>query len=151
MRADHSALPSEDTMFNRENAAEKERASDSVMAKAMNAVEELAEPLKEKAAEVAKEKKDAGADQLRFLARAMQGASDAVEHDVPHFAGYMKNLSESLEKTSADLRERDLNELGQAASDFAKRNPSLVFGGAILAGLALSRFLKSSSSLSGSS
>ena len=94
--------------------------------------------------EVAKEKKDAGADQLQLLARAMQGASEAVENEIPHFAGQIKNWSVSLEEASADIRERNLNELGQTMSDFAKRNPSLVFGGAILAGLALSRFIKSS-------
>ena len=54
-------------------------------------------------------------------------STHAVEDDVPHFAGYLKNLRESLEKTSAELRERDLDELGQAASDFAKPNPSPVF------------------------
>jgi hypothetical protein len=128
-----------------ENFADKAKTTDSVMIAARDAVAELTEPLKEKAREVAKERKDAGADQLQLLARAMQGASEAVESDIPHFAGYVKNLSGSLEKASADIRERDLGELGQSMSDFAKRNPSLVFGGAILAGLALSRFVKSSS------
>jgi hypothetical protein len=145
VRDDHSGRPSEDTMYDREHDADKAKTTDSVMSAAQDAVQELADPLKEKALEVAKEKKDAGADQLQLLARAMHGASEAVEDDVPHFAGYIKNLSGSLEKVSADIRERDLDELGQTMSAFAKRNPALVFSGAILAGLALSRFLKSSS------
>jgi hypothetical protein len=132
-------------MYNAETHPEIEKTTDSVMTAAKDAVGELAEPLKEKALEVASEKKDAGADQLQLLARAMQGASEAVQGDVPYVAGYIKSLSGSLEKVSADIRERDLDELGQTMTDFAKRNPALVFGGAILAGLALSRFLKSSS------
>jgi hypothetical protein len=137
--------PSEDKMYNLDKRAEKAQTTDSVVTAAKDAVEEFAEPLKEKALEVANEKKDAGADQLQLLARAMQGASEAVASDVPHFAGYIKKWSGSVEKVSTDIRERDLDELGQTMTDFAKRNPALVFGGAILAGLALSRFLKSSS------
>jgi hypothetical protein len=99
---------------------------------------------KEKGVDVAREQKDAGADQLQLLARAMQGASQAVESDVPQFAGYMKSLSGKLEKASSEIREREIDELGQIVNDFAKRNPSLVFGGAIVVGLTLSRFFKSS-------
>jgi hypothetical protein len=148
VRDDHSAQPARTKMYNSENHAEKAPTTDAVMSAAKHAVEELAEPLKEKALEVAKEKKDAGADQLQLLARAMQGASEAVESDVPHFAGYIKNFGVSIEKASVDIRERDLDELGQTMTDFAIRNPALVFGGAILAGLVLSRFLKSSSASS---
>ena len=134
-------------MYDSDNNAVKAKATD-VLTAAKDAAAEFAAPLKEQVQELAKGKKDAGADQLQLLARAMQGASEAVENDIPHFAGHMKNWSVSLEEASADIRERNLDELGQTMSDFAKRNPSLVFGGAILAGLALSRFIKSSSASS---
>ena len=138
-------------MYEPENDAAKAKVTDPVLIAAQETVKELAEPLKEKIVDVAKVQKDAGADQMRLLARAMQGASQAVEGDVPQFAGYMKDLSAKLDQAADDVQERELGELGQAASDFAKRNPALVFGGAIVAGLSLARFLKSSGQSSSSS
>lgn len=121
------------------------KSADEVMTAAKETVQDLAEPLKDKALDLAKEQKDAGADHLRMLARAMNSASQAVQSDVPQLANYIKNLSGKLEQVSTDIRDQELDQLGQSASDFAKRNPALVFGGAMLAGLALTRFLKSSS------
>jgi hypothetical protein len=131
-------------MYEPENENGKVKTVDPMTA-AKETVQELAEPLKEKALEVANEQKDLGADHLRLLARAMRGASEAVEGDIPQFAGYVKKLSGQLERTSSDLRDCELDEVAQTVSDFAKRNPALVFGGALLAGLALTRFIKSSS------
>jgi len=125
-------------------AEEVKKSADDMMAAAKETVQELAEPLKDKALEVAKEQKDVGADHLRMLARAMESASQAVQSDVPQLANYIKNLSGKIDKVSSDIREQELDQLGQTASDFAKRNPALVFGGAMLAGIALTRFLKSS-------
>ena len=132
-------------MYETQNGSAKSNMADPVTA-AKETVQELAEPLKEKAIEVAKEQKDFGADHLRLLARAMQSASDAIQTDVPQVANYIRNLSNKLDQTSSDIRDSDLEQLGQTMSDFAKRNPALVFGGALLAGLALTRFLKSSKS-----
>jgi hypothetical protein len=143
-------------MYETENDATKPKtAADSLVTAAQDTAQNLAEPLKEKALEiaeplkdkaleVAKEQKDAGADQLRLLARAMRSASEAVQSDVPKFADYVKSLSGKLDQVSSDIRESELDELGQTMNAFAKRNPALVFGGAMVAGLALSRFLKSS-------
>ena len=121
----------------------QQKTSDPLVA-AKETVQEIAEPLKEKALEVANDQKDAGADQLKLLARAVEGASNAVAGDIPQFASYMRKLSGQIEKTSDTIRESELEDLGGTLSDFAKRNPVLVFGGAMLAGLALSRFVKSS-------
>jgi hypothetical protein len=46
------------------------------------------------------------------------------------------------------LREHDANEVVNAATDFARRQPALVVGGALLVGLALGRFLRSASDFS---
>jgi len=126
-------------------AEQVKKSADQVMTAAKETVQELAEPLKDKALDMAKEQKDAGADHLRMLARAMDSASQAVQGDVPQLANYIKTLSGKLEQVSSDIRDQELDQLGQTASDFAKRNPALVFGGAMLAGIALTRFLKSSS------
>ena len=127
------------------DAAAKQKPTSDVVAAAKETAQEFTEPLKEKAREVASEQKDAGAEQLHLLARAMEGACQAVESEVPQFAGYMRDLSGKLDRLSDDVRRQDLDQLGNTMSDFARRNPGLVFGGALLTGLALARFVKSSS------
>lgn len=136
-------------MYEAQNDSVKQKTTDPLAA-AQETVQEIAEPLKEKALEVANEQKDFGADQLRLLARAMQGASRAVADEVPKLASYVENLSTRLETTSESIRDQEVEELGKTMSDFARRNPGLVFTGALLTGLALSRFLKSSNSHSSS-
>jgi hypothetical protein len=42
------------------------------------------------------------------------------------------------------LRQRSVRELVDETNDFARREPALFFAGAIVAGIALSRFLRSS-------
>jgi hypothetical protein len=128
-------------MYESQNDPTKEKTTDPLLA-AKETVQEIAEPMKEKALEVAKDQKDMGADQLKLLARAMEGASEAVIDEVPQFASYIKKLSGRLEKTSDTIRDSELEDLGVTMSEFAKRNPALVFGGALLAGLTFTRFLK---------
>src|SRR4051812_33187860 len=65
---------------------------------------EVAEPVKEKAIEVAAQQKDAGADQLGVVARAVHGAACELESDMPQFAGYIHNAGKSLEQAASQLR-----------------------------------------------
>ena len=132
-------------MYETQNDAAKQKPAGEIVAAAKETVQEFTEPLKEKAREVAQEQKDAGAQQLEILARAMEAACQAVESDVPQVAGYIRDMSGKLHRLSDEVRQQDLDQLGNTMNDFARRNPGLVFGGALLAGLALARFAKSSS------
>jgi hypothetical protein len=116
----------------------------SVVSQAQEKLSDLAEPLKDKAMEAAQVQKDVGADQLGVVARAVHGAAEKLEPDMPGFASYIHDTGKWLEETASDMRTANLEQLAEKVGRFAKRQPSLVFGGAILTGLALSRFLKSS-------
>jgi len=105
---------------------------------------EVAEPVKEKAIEVAQQQKDAGADQVGYFARAMHGAASELESDMPQIAGYVHEAGQKLEKLATDLRNGSVDELMERFGRYAKDQPALVFGGAMVAGFALTRFLKSS-------
>ena len=59
-------------------------------------------------------------------------------------AQYVREAAGKIDGLSGIIRNRNVNELLQAASDLARSQPVLFFGGAIAAGFALSRFLKSS-------
>jgi hypothetical protein len=45
---------------------------------------------------------------------------------------------------ASSLRERSIDDLVRSLNNFARNQPAAFFGGAVLAGFALSRFLKSS-------
>jgi hypothetical protein len=59
-------------------------------------------------------------------------------------AGYVRDAAERVRDLSNTIEERDLRELLRNATDTARANPVTFFAGAVLAGFAISRFLKSS-------
>jgi len=106
---------------------------------------QVVEPAKEKIRHLAEEQKAAGADRLDAVARAVHEAADRLEPELPpRTAGYIHDAAGGLERASTAIRERSIDDLLRLAGDFARRQPVAFFGGAGLAGFALSRFLKSS-------
>jgi hypothetical protein len=106
---------------------------------------DLAEPIKDKALEVAEEQKGRGADQIGAASRAIEGAARELDEEMPRIASYVHDGAKSLERVAAQVRERNLEELATSFQDFARQQPVLAFAGCVVAGLAISRFLKSSS------
>jgi hypothetical protein len=104
---------------------------------------EVAEPIKEKAAEVAEKQKDAGAEQIKIAAKAVHGAASQLESEMPQIAGYIHEAGQRLERAAEDLRQGNVDELMSKFGDYARNQPAMVFGGAMLAGFALTRFVKS--------
>jgi len=107
---------------------------------------EVIEPIKEQAREAAERQKDAGAEQIGGVARAVHGAASELEKELPHAASYVHEAADRLERAAAELRERSLDDLFASLSQFARNQPATFFGSAVFAGFALSRFLKSSAS-----
>jgi hypothetical protein len=105
---------------------------------------EIGEPVKDKAIEVASKQKDSGADQLQVAARAVHGAARELESAMPQFADYIHEIGGRLEQVASDVRADSIDGLMSKLGDFSRNQPALVFGGAVIAGLALSRFLRSS-------
>src|SRR5262249_26530356 len=114
-------------------------------AEAMGAeLADAARPLKQKAQSLAEEQKAAGAEGIGDVARAVHGAADDLEDRLPRVAGYVHDAAQHLDDAASSLRERNLDELLAGFGRFARNQPGAVFGGALLAGFAFSRFLKSS-------
>lgn len=105
---------------------------------------EIGGPVKDKAMEVASQQKDAGAEQLETAGRAIHGAARELEQSMPQIAGYVHDVGQRLENFASDIRNGGVDELLGKLGSLSKDQPVLVFGGALLAGLALTRFLKSS-------
>ena len=96
--------------------------------------------------ETAEQQKTRGVDALKGFAHAIETAAGELESQSPGVARHIRNAAKSVEGLSNNLRSRNVDELMHAASDLARSQPAVFIAGAVAAGFALSRFLKSSAS-----
>jgi hypothetical protein len=91
-------------------------------------------------------RKDEAAERIAGLASAVREAARSLqEQDPAGFGRYADTAARQLERASGYLRERDLRGILRETESFARRRPELFLAGSVLVGLALARFLKSSS------
>lgn len=105
---------------------------------------EAAQATIEEARNLAEEQKSAAADNVVRLSRAVHGAADQLGKELPQAAGYIHSAADRLQSASSALRERSVEDLVSGFGDFARNQPAAAFAASVLAGFALSRFLKSS-------
>lgn len=98
-----------------------------------------------RARSAADEQKNVAAERVSGVARALRVASDDL-HDQGQslVAGYSRQVAEGLESMAQSLSRRSLGDLVEGVEDFARERPVAVLGGAMVAGFALARFMKSS-------
>jgi hypothetical protein len=125
--------------------------------RAIDAVKEAAGEVKEEAASILDDakataedalsrQKDLAADQISGFAQVLRTAADQLhEQQDGTIAGYATQAANALDRTSRALDEKDLSGLMHDVEDLGRRQPLLLFGGAMLTGFLLARFLKSSS------
>jgi vacuolar-type H+-ATPase subunit E/Vma4 len=92
----------------------------------------------------AEEQKARGAEAMQGFARAISSAAGELEDQSPTVARYVRDAAKQMDGLSSNIRGRSVSELMQAATDLARSQPAVFFAGAMAAGFALSRFLKSS-------
>lgn len=105
---------------------------------------EVASTAVEQADRYATEQKEAGAEHVASFARAVDRAADELERSSPELARYAHQAASSVDKLSDTLRQRSVRDLIDESNDFARREPALFFGAAVIAGMVISRFLRSS-------
>jgi hypothetical protein len=106
-------------------------------------IAQAAETAKAEARRLASQQKEAGADRLGEVAGAVHGAARSLEAGMPQMASYVHDAAVRLEDAARTLRTRNVDDLMGEISRFARSQPALFFGGAMLAGFALTRFLRS--------
>src|SRR5437763_6796479 len=104
----------------------------------------MARGMKDEMVEAADEAKAEGVNQIGGISRAVHGAAEELRRELSQAAGYVHSLADRLESASSTLRERSVEDLMSDFNGFARRQPAAAFAGSVLAGFALSRFLKSS-------
>jgi hypothetical protein len=119
--------------------AVKSQASDLV-----DAAKDIASKAGEKIQDKVNMQKGVGAEYVGKLADAMRRAAREFETDVPFAATYIRKAASQVEGVSDSVRDGNLNDLIRGAQAFAKRQPTVFLGLAVLAGFGVVRFLKSS-------
>jgi hypothetical protein len=74
----------------------------------------------------------------------VHSAAREIEGELPRVAQSIHDAAGRMEQASSSLRDRSADELLATIGQFARARPGTFFAGAVLAGFALSRFLKSS-------
>jgi hypothetical protein len=90
--------------------------------------------------------KNTAADIATDFADALQSAAGELDNKNRNTsAEYVRVASENIRKVSHSLRQKSVNQILNQASSYGRRQPVLLLGGAILAGYALTRLMKSAS------
>jgi len=79
------------------------------------------------------------------VANSVRRAAEELDSDAPQIAGLVRGAADRLEEYSHTLEDQSVSDIYQAASEFTRRQPVVVFGVAALAGFFALRTLKSSS------
>ena len=80
------------------------------------------------------------------MAQALRSASDDLqERGQPVVAEYSRQVADGLESMANWVSRRNFDDLVGGVEDFARQRPVAFIGGAMVAGFALARFMKSSS------
>ncbi len=113
--------------------------------KARETGEQITGKAQSQAKSMAAERKGQAAEKLGSVAHALrQTAQQLHGQQQSAVARYADSAAEKVDQFSTYLREQNIDKIIGDAEDFARRQPGLFLGGAFFAGLALSRFLKSS-------
>ncbi len=92
--------------------------------------------------------KSAAADQVQQLADVVSDAAGNLQRGNSTLAGYAGELASGMQRFSHSLRDRSVDELVGETQQLARRNPAIFLLGSVALGVALSRFMKASSSSS---
>lgn len=84
-----------------------------------------------------------GARIVSNVANSARRAAKELETETPQIAGLVRGMADQLEDYSRDLEHQSVSDIYQAASNFTRQQPALVFGVAALAGFFTLRTLRS--------
>ena len=91
--------------------------------------------------------KEKAADGLGSLTEAFHQTSDSLRESGQSQVGqYAESFASQMDRFTNYLREKDIDEIADEVTNYARKNPAVFLGGAFLVGVAISRFLKSSGS-----
>jgi hypothetical protein len=116
-----------------------------VAEQAKDALGETVSKVREQAVSQVDAQKARATETVNSVAQAVhQTAEQLRQQDQGAIAGYADKAADQIERFSTYLNNRDFNDLAIEVQRFARRQPAIFLGGALLAGMLAARFLKSS-------
>jgi len=106
---------------------------------------ELTSNITSELTETAEAQKERGAEAMHRFAKAIRTAARELDDGSPEVARQIRAAAGSVDSLSDNLHGKSVGDLFSAATDFARSQPAAFFAGAVIAGFAVSRFLRSSS------
>lgn len=113
---------------------------------AADAAKDVASGAADQLQDQARDKQRSGADFVERFAGNIREAARAFETDAPFAARGVNYAAEYVEDAAEKIRNGDLRDLVNNATEFAKRQPAAFLGLSVLAGFAAVRFFKASGS-----
>jgi uncharacterized protein YoxC len=83
-----------------------------------------------------------GADYLQNVAGLVHQAADVFDREVPQASRYIHQAAKQIDTVAEAVRTKNMREAVQDVQDFARRQPAIFFGGALLMGFAAVRVFK---------
>lgn len=108
-----------------------------------DAAKDMAGKARAKAEDAVDKQKSIGADYIQSLAKAADRAANEFQNETPQAAELIRQASAQIQSLADTVRQRDLREFVGDVQEFARRQPTIFFGGAIVLGFAALRFFKS--------
>ena len=106
---------------------------------------DYAERGREALKDVVQENKGAGADFVSGFAETLRRVAGEVEKQVPFAGNYIRTAADQVDNVAEGVRSGDPSQLVRQAQDFARQQPTLVAGLAMLAGFGIVRLMKNAS------
>ncbi|MDG5815977.1 hypothetical protein QA601_12870 [Chitinispirillales bacterium ANBcel5] len=105
--------------------------------------EDFSNRFKEKSEELAESGKSVFDTELNNLSEALHSAADKLHQKEDFMAQFGDKAVEKFDSLAGYIKEHNASELVKDVNEVSKRSPYIAIGGMFVAGLALSRFLKS--------
>jgi hypothetical protein len=120
------------------------QASDTSRSTSKEGQDETVSQFKEQVGEAVAESQEVAVSGFSDLAAAAKQAADDLEQrEQPQIANIIRGIASGLDEISRSVARRNLGEMVSDVQRFARDRPMLFVGGAVIAGLAISRFAKS--------
>jgi ElaB/YqjD/DUF883 family membrane-anchored ribosome-binding protein len=117
------------------------------MGEAKKSASSLASAATERAKDAVEERIAGGADLLGQIAASVRVAARELDPASPQLAGFAREAAERIDDFSRQVRDKTVDELLETSSDFARRQPAMLFGAAAAVGFLLFRMIKTTASV----
>lgn len=104
----------------------------------------IAADAERKIGDVVDEQRASGASYLHHVAGLVHQAADVFDREVPQASQYIHQAADHIDTVADAVRTKRMREVAHDVQYFARQQPAIFFGGALLVGFAAVRIFKAS-------